>query len=882
MNRSTLNYVGVMLSIAMLFPAAIHTVAGADDDAAKSDEVAEKDDKDSKKPESVDELLAKCDKVEGLWTLLKDRETGERFILVKQEQLGEEFIHWVYIENGVPELGHFRGNFQGSRIFTIERDHQNLRFAFEPVRYYFSPAHPLSRSSNANVSRAVFASVAIKAIDEQKGWFVVPAKPIFLDETIHQIRPSDRPNQKDGEHLKLGKLSKDKTRFKQTRNYPKNTDFVVEYVYDNPAPKRYADPGIGVTDTRFVTVKVQHSVINVPKNDYKPRRDDERVGYFMQQFDDMTSTDAVPYRDVINRWHLKKKDPKAKLSEPVEPIVWWMENSTPHEFRDVIRDSVEAWNVAFEQAGFKNAVQVRMQPDDADWDAGDIRYNVLRWTNSPDPQFGGYGPSFVNPRTGQILGADIMLEWIFVTNRVRYQTLFGPDETASKQAWWQRNPAQCTCTFSTHLHDSTMLGRVALAAQDAPKVEVQRLLKESLYYLMLHEVGHTLGLNHNFRASQLHPLKDIHNRKLTETVGLNGSVMDYPALNLASDTKKQGQFYPTIPGPYDRWAIEYGYSTALGDPAAESNRLNAILNRSIEPQHAFGNDADDMRYPGRGIDPRIMIGDISSDGLTWSDQQMDRLKRTLQTLLDKYDRPNGTYEELRGQFLMLMRSIGYSAGVSSRYVGGVYLNRSRVGQAVTDAPYTPVPRDTQLKAMRILDKHVFAPNAWRMSSKLLSHLRYQRRGFNHYGRNEDVKVHDLVLGIQSRTLTHLLHADVLARLTDSRLYGNGYSTMDCLSDLTRIIFDTDSQTNVNTMRQNLQVEYVNRLCDILGSESKREYRTVRTRSNKGNGYDHLAKSAALHQLNRILDLIDNDASINAETRAHRAHLTFIINQALAD
>ena len=124
----------------------------------------------------------------------------------------------------------------------------------------------------------------------------------------------------------------------------------------------------------------------------------------------MTSASVTPYRDVINRWHLVKKNSEAELSEPVEPIVWWMENTTPENIRDLIRTAALKWNEAFEKAGFKNALQIELQPDDSDWDAGDIRYNVLRWTSSPQPPFGGYGPSLANPRTGQIIAADIMLE----------------------------------------------------------------------------------------------------------------------------------------------------------------------------------------------------------------------------------------------------------------------------------------------------------------------------------------------------------------------------------------------------------------------------------------------------------------------------------------
>ena len=147
----------------------------------------------------------------------------------------------------------------------------------------------------------------------------------------------------------------------------------------------------------------------MPDNDFEPRLADQRVGYFSERITDLTSVDLTPYNDLINKWDLQKKNPEEALSEPVKPITFWLENSTPKELIPYIKEGVLAWNAAFEKAGFKNAVAVKVQPDDADWDAGDIRYNVLRWTSSPNPPFGGYGPSFTNPRTGEIIGADICL-----------------------------------------------------------------------------------------------------------------------------------------------------------------------------------------------------------------------------------------------------------------------------------------------------------------------------------------------------------------------------------------------------------------------------------------------------------------------------------------
>ena len=209
----------------------------------------------------------------------------------------------------------------------------------------------------------------------------------------------------------------------QLLNYPENTDFEINYVFSNPSNKPIENQ-----DSRNNSISIRYSFIDYPDNNFETRIEDQRIGFFSERKTNLSSTDITPYEDLINKWHLEKKDPNKKKSVPIKPITFWIENTTPHELRPIIKNAVLAWNIAFEEAGFINAIEVKIQPDDADWSAGDIRYNVLRWTSSPNPPFGGYGPSFTNPRTGEILGADIMLEWIYLTNRVRYSEIFENQE----------------------------------------------------------------------------------------------------------------------------------------------------------------------------------------------------------------------------------------------------------------------------------------------------------------------------------------------------------------------------------------------------------------------------------------------------------------------
>lgn len=799
---------------------------------------------------------------EGLFTLYQDTVTGKTHMVIAPEQLGREYIYFTFTEDGVIWAGQFRGRFRDNKVFSIRRRFERLEFVTLNSNYYFDPDNALARAASANISPAVMASEKIVGIDDSTGAILIESDDLFLTEALAQVKPSPRPGARPGVAFSLGNRSKDKTHIREIRNYPANTDVVVDYVYDNGAPVVRGGPD--VTDPRYITITVQHSLIEMPDNDFKPRYDDPRIGYFTQQVTDLTSTSATPYRDVINRWDLRKKDPSAAVSEPVEPITYWIENTTPVELRETIKAAALSWNLAFEAIGFRNAIVVKVQPDDADWDAGDIRYNVLRWTSSPFPPFGGYGPSFVNPRTGQIIGADIMLEFVYVTNRLFQDQVF---KTAALGM-----PTDTTgladpraCSLGLHLHNNTLFGLQALKAFGAGDSEMDDYLKSSLYYLVLHEMGHTLGLNHNMKSSQLHSIAQINDTARTRAMGLIGSVMDYPAVNVAPRGEHQGQYFSTRPGPYDMWAIEFGYSQAVADSAQEHARLERILSRSTEHDLYFGNDADDMRSPGKAIDPRVMINDMSSDAIGYSTERIGLVHDVMRELTTKFAIAGGSYQEMRNAYLTLTGQQAWALWTISRYIGGLYVDRAMVGQPGATRPFTPVAAEDQRRAMHALARYAFAPDAFDAPADLYSHLQMQRRGFGFFFGTEDPKIHSRVLGIQQVTLMHLLHQTVLNRIQDTELYGNGYSLAEYMVDLNRAIFSADAGTSVNTFRQNLQLYYVNRLIAMLARTS---------------GYSYPAKSMALRNLKAVRRLESGNQAGDALTRAHRVNVVYVIDKAL--
>ena len=822
------------------------------DDKAKAEE----------KPKTVEEVLKDSDRVDGLFTLYRDRKTGDLRMLLNAQQLNKPFLYFSYTENGIPAAGQFRGEFgDGSaKVFHINRYFNRVEFVVENTSYWFDPAKAISRAANADVSHAVAFDQKIEAEDAKKGTLVINANGLFLTETFNRISPLPAPDKKPSEVFNLGKLSGAKSKIRTVHNYPKNTDVVVEYVFENEQP--YVNGGDEVTDPRYVSITVQHSLIEAPTDDFKPRFDDPRVGYFMGKVTDLSSTDVAPYRDVISRWKLVKKDPSAEVSEPVEPITYWIENTTPVELRPIIEKAALRWNEAFEAAGFRNAVVVRTQPDNADWDAGDLRYNVIRWAASPSPQFGGYGPSFFDPRTGQILGADIMLQYQVIGSNLQRARVFG---TGLEEESVTDDPTRCAAELAGQRE--MLFASAALEALGAGTEEQQRLLEEFVYFLVLHEIGHTLGLNHNFRASHFHSLDEIFDPDKTYGTGLHGSVMDYPAVPFALPGHKQGQFWTTTPGPYDKWAITFGYSTALADPAAESARLAKILARSTEPALAFGNDADDMRAPGKGIDPRAMVNDMTSDPIGFARHQFELVDAVVPLFPERLLRDGKSYQKLLNGFFTAASVVRDAANVTSRYIGGVYVDRAMAKQPGAGNPLTPVSLADQRRAMQLLRDKVFAPQAFGSLDQSANRLLAQRRGFDHFAYTEDPKIHDLALGIQKNVLDHLLHPAVLKRLTDSRLYGNEYTAGQALTDLTDAIFAADLNQNVNTFRQNLQVEYVQRLLKIAQPAD-------------GNKYDHVAQGVALDRLRWVEQQVARKRGGDIETTAHREHVHYLIQHAL--
>ena len=829
----------------------------------KKDDTTKKE----KTEKTIADLTKSSKKISGLFTIYQDTISGSIKMVVRENQLNKDFIYFSQIADGVTEAGSYRGSYQGSTIFNLRRYFNKIEIVAPNTNFYFDPENTLSKSKNANTSDALIASNKILAYKKDSGLYLIDATDLFLSETLTRIKSPKRPGTPPTA-FSLGGFDKNKSKIVSIKNYPENTNIKTEYVYKNPSVLNSGSNAI--QDGRNVSIKLFHSFLKMPEEGYQLRLDSQKVGYFSTQVNDMTSLEITNYRDLVNRWRLIKKSPNQSISEPVTPITWWIENSTPQEWREIIKEGVLAWNKAFEKAGFKNAIIVKIQPDDSDWDAGDIRYNVLRWTSSPNPPFAGYGPRMANPRTGEIIGADIMLEYIDFTYRIFYEKLFTDASTnmtlEKSEILSQVNSIKkmpLFCSMGHLMHENIMLGRTFLEVNDANTAELKKMTKEGMKALIMHEVGHTLGLNHNMKASVVYSPAQLADADFIKGKALTGSVMDYAAINLTLDPDKQGQYFDMAVGPYDVWAIQFGYT-----PFKSEQEKETLLLRSTEPQLIFGNDADDMRSSSWGIDPRVMTGDLSGDQIAYSIDRFKIVNNALKEIKNKMTKNGETYEDLRRAFYILNSQAARAGVVLSRFIGGVYVDRSSVGQKGGTKPYTPVSLVDQKRAMNAIKNYVFAPKSFTAASNVYNSLAKQRRGFDFFSGPEDPKIHDRILGYQTRVLSHLMHPNTLQRIMDSSLYGNQYALSAFMSDLDDAIFKVDNKGNVNTFRQNLQAVYVKRLIDMVTGASSDRFKVP-------------AKSLAVYHLNKIVKRTKSPKG-DVSSIAHRIHLNTLITNALKE
>lgn len=690
------------------------------------------------------EVVAEADTVAGLFTIYHDGKTDAAWLEIRPDQLGRDYLWSRTLESGAGGQGLYAGVPAGHMVVRFDKRGETIQVLRRNLMFRSEGGVGTGDMVERSVAESPQASLKIlaKAEPERGSWLV------SLDDWLKedQLRLGERVGRSfDGDYS----LEAGQSWWTLLKSFPGNTEIGV---MQTVATRK---PGGGwnlVEDPRSLRFIARHSLSELPESDFRPRPADARVGYFQTGWR-IWGDDSLedPMIRVANRWDLRKQDPAAAVSEPVEPIVFWLENTMPAQYRDPIRRGTELWNLAFEKAGFRNAIVVKEMPDDADWDPADIRYNTLRWISSSDPGFGAMGPSQVDPWTGEILNADILIEadmvrrvaWGWRANiaPLGHRTGAAAFEEAGAELpeagagllaalqdlgeaeaanWADPERTMAPCDVASALAASAASAasageQLALAGLLEPGDPLPwPIVEQYLVSLAVHEVGHTLGLRHNFAASRMLSFEQLFDSTVTGETGLVASVMEYNGACVAIDPAKQGDWYTRTIGAYDFYAIEWGY-TPFEEVDAERAGLEAIAARSAsDPALRYGTDEDayDVRGWGSAVDPTIRVFDLGSDEEAWvrhslalASAQLAAAPETILKAGDDHALYRRAIERAFGGYWGALRPL-------ASYVGGFHVSRQPWGQG--EAPLTPIPGAVQRRMLALalegaLDEKPWAP-----------------------------------------------------------------------------------------------------------------------------------------------------------------------------
>lgn len=624
-------------------------------------------------------------------------------------------------------------------------------------------------------------------------------------------------------------------------------------------------------------LQMHYSLSGIPKSDYKPRPADDRVGYFMTvRYDWGKKYDAKTlFNRYINRWNLQKSDPSLDLSPVKEPIVWYIEKTVPIRWRRYVAEGILEWNKAFEKCGFVNAMQVRQQEADGEFarlDPEDVRYNFFRWIVTG--QAFAMGPSRDHPLTGQIFDADIVFDDSMVREYVldfgRYTgtaEAIGTPESFLNDFFrahpeWQfrttwsalmpnvRRKVDESAAFREHLLSKlaergrpmcdcaagvlpqVSLARLALQAKGLGPKHEEEFLGQMIKYIVMHEVGHCLGLRHNFKSSTWKSMEDVAACDDAHTATI-GSVMEYAPPVIAPRGATQGSYTARTIGPYDYWAIEYGYRQPGKDDKGEDEMLKKIASRGAEEGLDYATDED--TFGVLSADPTSNRWDMGRDVMAYASRQIDLTKKLLSDVM-KWDVKDGdSFSRLRRTFVMLVWERSRVNAFVSRFVGGQVVTRDHKGDPNARPPIQPVEAERQRTALEFVVKNVFSEDSYTFDAKLLNHLapgRFWHWNSDDFDFEQEFNVHDLVLVSQYVCLFTMMNPFTVTRVHDAEVkFGEDeepYTLAEHFDTLTAAIWSeldrdewkgTSAAQFIRSFRRNLQRLHLQMLLNyVLGTD----------------------------------------------------------------
>jgi hypothetical protein len=771
----------------------------------------------------------------GFFTYWKKRDN--LYLELSKEQLNQPFLYVVSLSRGIGSNFVLGGLPVDDRMLQFERHGDRIALVHVNTWLLAPKDSPIGKARELSVSNSVVQTFKIESeLDSNKTVLIDMGAMLVSDVTDIS------------EQLKFAfnnvsvRFDKERSILNSAKTFPDNAEFEVTLTYSPNDRTRLRLES--VPDNRYIPVGVHYSFSRLPANPMPVRYADNRVGFFLTATKDFSRDEKETFwlRN-IHRWRLEKKDPSAALSEPVKPITYYIDWTVPDKYRPWVKAGVEKWNMAFEKAGFKNAIVAIDPPkDDPNWDPEDVRYSTLRWITSSEPSFGAIGPSRVDPRTGEIFDSDILFEQSMFQNYANnYRRFAGPEAIA--EAALPENALK-------HLPQGTRLDHLCMAGDAlAMSGELQHIsllmsgslepgspvpdafLRTAVEWVVLHEVGHALGLRHNFRSSTSTPYASLQDQSFTGAKGLYSSVMEYPSPNIDYTHAKQGDWYTTTAGTYDVWAIRYGYSpSGATTPEQDYAFARKIADESLSAGHEYSTDED--TYPSDAPDPRSNIYDLGDDPLQFMKDRTAYLAKLWRSpgFEERVVGKSGDLTALRRALDSMAQQYAIASGMAVKYAGGSYMSRIERGQPGDKRPVDPVTPAKQREAMDLLSQRVWAADAMSAPPQLLERLAPNR--WSHWGMGpggtfagrQDYAWNDRVLAIQTICLNGVTSPALMARLREQETrVKDAYRLSEHFDKLTKSIWGEVGASNPALIkpldgphtRRELQRAFVDRLSNMV-------------------------------------------------------------------